>query len=49
MIDRLLKVFILVGVIGVNTLLLGISYKLDLCIDNLSKIELINDISLYKR
>jgi hypothetical protein len=49
MIDRWIKVFILVGVIGVNTLLLGISYKVDICIDKLSKIELINDISLYKR
>ena len=49
MIDRWIKILILLGVISANAVLLGISYKVDVCIDKLSKIELINDISLYKK
>jgi hypothetical protein len=49
MIDKWIRVFILVALISLNAVLLGISYKLDICIDKLSKIELINDISLYKK
>jgi hypothetical protein len=48
MIDKWLKVLCLVALISINAVLLGISYKLDICIDKLSKIELINDIALYK-
>jgi hypothetical protein len=48
MIDRIIKVLLLVGLIAANTLLLGISYKLDVIIERLNKIELINDIAVYK-
>ena len=48
MIDRWIKVLCLIALISANAVLLGISYKLDVVIERLNKIELINDIAIYK-
>jgi hypothetical protein len=48
MVDRIIKVFCLIALISANTLLLGISYQLDSIDKKLNRIELINDIAIYK-
>jgi hypothetical protein len=44
--EKIIKVIALIALISLNAVPLGISYKLDVIIDSLNKIELLNDIAV---
>jgi hypothetical protein len=46
--DKIIKVFCLIALIMINTLLLGISYQLVGIDKKLRQIELLSDIIVYK-
>jgi hypothetical protein len=48
MVDKIVKIACLICLLGANTFLIGVSYKLDVIIDKLNKIEFIQDVKLYK-
>jgi hypothetical protein len=48
LVDKIIKVLCLIALISANAVLLGISYQLDSIDKKLNRIELINDIAIYK-